>query len=280
MDPALPDLPRTLFPERVEKVLSESAEHFFVRTRGPPGMLWRVARRNGRTARVAPFRKWWSLWGVDFHASPDGSRLAVATTRGLGDVERAGADTGPSIMILDVESGDLRVVAKDIPIGVSLISSSMPRLALVWLDGHRLRFSETEMSDDPDGPFEGRFRWVDMDVRTGERLAVRRYGKLGLSHETPPRDIGGFDGGEYSYSKWSTNRFRREKNRVFFVGDDEPAAEIVGKHTRVVRSPDGETAALLAAPDAALTILDGRAHAVWTVPGEGWRAFSFVPAAR
>ncbi len=142
--------------------------------------------------------------------SPGGTRLAIGTSSmdakpispsmSTGTrPSRERTDPGDSLLIYEVATGkQIRRIA-NISCDVSMASSFMPRVEFVWLDDRRIRYSESfrasrnvKTSDqDKTGSGQGRwespaFRFVDVDVESGKRLAAVPYSKGGLYHEVPP----------------------------------------------------------------------------------------------
>ncbi len=209
--------------------------------------------------------------------SLDGRLVAVLTSMPW----RAAADAEgtPSIRVIDAADDRETTRVPHIDIGVSPLSSGVPQLEAAWADDRRLRWSETV---DPAGDagdagdvtpaelsarrlLDGRQRWVEIDARTGERLADVVYAeKLSLRHEPPPTAPVLVAPGPAD----RTGRFAIRGDEIFFDGAfDRPAARATwapgamsGEFISV--SPDGRFAVVCVTDDKRrlVVLLDGETH--------------------
>jgi hypothetical protein len=130
-------------------------------------------------------------------------------------------------VILDAATGAVVRELKKIPVGVSMLSSQMPRLEMTWIDEARIRFSETTapVGEDHERGFSesGRLMWVDLDVKTGKRLRVTDYGPVELRHHKPP--AGEVPEVPKEMKRWQVGSFDRTRDAIHFTSDDAPIAD-------------------------------------------------------
>lgn len=144
----------------------------------PPGTLKALTQRGG-----------------DVIVSPSGDRFATTASwgysgedDGLRDDPEGGTLTGPCIRIHDARTGEVLRTIEGFDISVSPFSSQMPRVEMRWMDDRRVRFTQSDLKgDDYPGP-DARAQFVELDVVTGERLALRDAGPVELQLPSPPAD--------------------------------------------------------------------------------------------
>jgi len=177
----LSDPHRPLFDRPVQRVVAASDDVLLVVEARPSTTLWAVPRDGTPPRAIADLDPDWILTLTTSALSPDGGLLA------FGAAHRDRYYHARDLLVLDLETGETVLDRREVPASVSPISSFAPRLELAWLDDHTLRHCET--AGDVDGDFSNaRFQWVDVDVRTGERVAEHPYSKVKLRHAPPPRD--------------------------------------------------------------------------------------------
>ncbi len=108
-----------------------------------------------------------------FALSPGGERLAIGAVdaHGMGELR-----------VLDVGSGAVVAHWEQLPIQVSVISSSTPTLEVGWHDDQHVVCSETR--GDRKG-LSGSFVYVRRDITSGDVTDETTYTELGLSHTAP-----------------------------------------------------------------------------------------------
>jgi hypothetical protein len=105
--------------------------------------------------------------------SPAGQRLAIGCV-----------DNGRGLLtVVDTSTGEVLRTVADLPIQVSVDSSSTPVLEVGWRDDGHVVCSETR--GDVQG-MRGTFVFVTRDLATGEVIDETVYSDLGLRHEAPP----------------------------------------------------------------------------------------------
>jgi hypothetical protein len=255
-----------------EPVYPALARHeVFVLTAGPgPAELWRVGLDGAKSRRVTTLRGGEVVEHATVVPSPSGRlvALSVAEADHLFD-QRA-------LRVIETASGEVLREIAEISVQLSPLSSSMPSLEMTWLDeGRRLRYSETWYPEGSDRRMGGRFRWVDLDVVTGKRLAVHDYDGGGIFHTEPPP--GALPVPEHSIFGF----FVRAEGRAWFLGEETPAADVRNERGQVPFgdlsfSPDGRWAMARRAGEHGLALLDGRERTRRTV----WTSWSYDGAWR
>jgi hypothetical protein len=173
--------PLPLSTRPVEKILATTPDAFWV-IRAEPAELWKIARDGSGEQKVFQFQTGLLPSGFTHAFSPDGSRLAV----GVGTLRQF--LTSRDLLVIHLPSGRRLFSLERIPLQLTSVSSHIPLLRMRWLDDHRLRYSETKITEEGD-LVKGYQQWVDVHVSTGKRLQERPYTKsLGMWHKVPPDD--------------------------------------------------------------------------------------------
>ena len=193
-----------------------------------------------------------------FALSPNRTRLALGLARARSWRTR-------DLRVIEVDTGSVIRNVERIPVQVSTLSSSAPRLEIAWRDEKTVRFSETEQPPDSEVD-EGWFRWVDVNVESGKRLREERYVPMSLSH-SPPLPSGAPV--EPPGPRWQQGCFQREGRKLFLGKSAEPLGE-TGESNEIDISDDGEWAALRlnlgdhSTRHYSLVVVDGRKGTRWS----------------
>jgi hypothetical protein len=247
---------------------------------GKPPALWELTRDGKQRRKVFVFDRDALPYRFTHEFSPNGKLLAVGVaTR---------AFYTQDLLVIHLATGRQIYDLRNIPLALSSISSAFPRLFFTWLDGERLRYSESRLTATE--PFaEGYFRWVEVNVLTRQRLGEEKYtDRLGLQHSKPRADGHTFQFPGNRPGRLRVGLFDRDGDTLYYRGDRRPAVEglkdVAGWRVwRLQVAPDGRWAALqmisgIPARRSRLYLVDGREKRAYTVSEQFADSLTWLPA--
>jgi hypothetical protein len=254
------------------RVLAITAEELWL-IRGEPAALWTLSKDGKQRRKVFEFERGRAPTTHAF--SPNRKLLAVALA-----TETSGRDFQDLVVIHLATGREIYRLGK-IPTEVSPISSHGSHLAFTWLDGERLRYSETKITARDGFLATGYFQWVDVNVLTGERLREKKYTEdLGLSHRRPPAEARAGPP-----KRLPLGLFDLEGDRLFYRGGSQPVAQtlkgVAGWRVWAARvAPGGRWAALhlYLGTHSRLYLVDGQAKRSYLVTQESVNSLTWLPA--
>lgn len=259
------DTAKPLTNQPVEKILTENDNHFLVIS--PGSELWTIEKATGITKRIKTFQPSAVPSQISAKLSPKGDKVALGISK---DDE---IFSERDLVVLSIEDGKELSALMDVPVRVSSLSSSFPRLELIWLGEESLRLSLSELTKEKDPRFvpeddkgyfsvvEGYFRWADFDIVSRKLRVHDRYSTLSLGHVTPKSDSLSIE----RPKRCREGLFERDYKTLFVPGTNKVLASSHSEkssHTNwgPIVSPDGRWAVLQdPKKDQALFIVNGAA---------------------
>jgi hypothetical protein len=246
---------------------------------GKPPALWELSPEGRRRRKVFVFDRDALPYQFTHEFSPNGKLLAVGVATKASFFTR-------DLLVIHLATGRQLYELRSICLDHSSISSSFPSLCFTWLDGERLRYSETRITANV-GLIsqQGYFRWVDVNVLTRQRLGEKRYTEtLGISHTKPPAD----GPAPKPPGRLRVGLFDRDGDTLYYRGDRRPVVEglkgVAGWRVwRLQVAPEGRWAALqmisgIPAKHSRLYLVDGREKQAYTVTEQFADSLTWLPA--
>jgi hypothetical protein len=249
--------PICLWDQPIRRVVARQPDSLLVLPDKPEAELWWVYRDGRVPSKALDLDPDWAMSKTTAVFSPNLTHLAFGVTR------RDDYYQTRDLVVYDWAHSKRVFELSEIPMAVSPISSFSPVLLLTWQDEHRLRLSETVL--DPESSAKGHFRWVEIDITTGERRKELIYSDLGLRHVQPPS---GPLIVQQTLPRERVGMFEKADGLVYFAGDTEPAAnyfdregEPAASYTFSV-SPDGRWVPVRSDRDDHTVLLDATRRSV------------------